>query len=66
MPVHPGDVIICRQSCAEPGFGLFTMHILPHDVAFTDGARRCLAGEIDACICQDRQAKMYSNRDSFL
>ena len=31
----PGDVIICRRSCAEPGFGLFAAHFLPHDVTFS-------------------------------
>ena len=34
MPVYPGDVIICRRSCAEPGSGLFAVHFLPHDVTF--------------------------------
>ena len=35
IPVCPGDVIICRRSCAEPGFGLFAAHFLPHDVTFS-------------------------------
>ena len=35
IPVCPGDVIICRRSCAEPGFGLFATHFLPHDVTFS-------------------------------
>ena len=35
MPVCPGDVIICRWSCAEPGSGLFAVHFLPHDVTFS-------------------------------
>ena len=26
MPVYPGDVIICRRSCAEPGSCLFAVH----------------------------------------
>ena len=34
MPVYPGDVIICRRSCAESGFRLFAMHFLLHDVTF--------------------------------
>ena len=34
IPVCPGDVIICRRSCAEPGSGLFAAHFLPHDVTF--------------------------------
>ena len=32
IPVCPGDVIICRRSCAEPGSGLFAAYFLPHDV----------------------------------
>ena len=35
IPVCPGDVIICRRSCAEPGSGLFVAHFLPHDVTFS-------------------------------
>ena len=35
IPVCPGDVIICRRSCAEPGSGLFAVHFLPHDVTFS-------------------------------
>ena len=35
IPVCSGDVIICRRSCAEPGFGLFAAHFLPHDVTFS-------------------------------
>ena len=35
IPVCPGDVIICRRSCAEPGSGLFAAHFLPHDVTFS-------------------------------
>ena len=35
MPVYPGDVIICRRSCAEPWSCLFAVHFLPHDVTFT-------------------------------
>ena len=35
IPVCPGDVIICRRSCAEPGSGLFAPQFLPHDVTFT-------------------------------
>ena len=35
MPVCPGDVIICRWACAEPGSGLFAVHCLPHDVTFS-------------------------------
>ena len=35
MPVYPGDVIICRRSCAEPGSCLFAVHFLPHDVTFS-------------------------------
>ena len=34
IPVCPGDVIICRLSCAEPGSGLFAPQFLPHDVTF--------------------------------
>ena len=33
--VCPGDVIICRRPCAEPGSGLFAAHFLPHDVTFS-------------------------------
>ena len=35
IPVCPGDVIIYRRSCAEPGSGLFAVHFLPHDVTFS-------------------------------
>ena len=35
IPVCPGDVIICRRSCAELGSGLFAPQFLPHDVPFT-------------------------------
>ena len=35
MPVYPGDIIICRRSCAEPGSDLFAVHFLPHDVTFS-------------------------------
>ena len=34
MLVYPGDVIICRRSCAEPGSCLFAVHFLPHNVTF--------------------------------
>ena len=33
--VCPGDVILCRRSCAEPGSGLFAAHFPPHDVTFS-------------------------------
>ena len=35
MPAYPGDVIICRRSCAVPRSGLFATHFLPHDAAFS-------------------------------
>ena len=35
IPVCPGDVILCRRSCAEPGSGLFAAHFPPHDVIFS-------------------------------
>ena len=35
IPVCPGDVIICRRSCAEPGSGLFVVHFFPHGVTFS-------------------------------
>ena len=35
MPVYPGDVIICRRSCAKPDYGLFVAYFLPHVVAFS-------------------------------
>ena len=52
IPVCPGDVIICRWSCAEPGSGLFAaifscMMSLP---ALIGSARCPLAEEIEAYI----------------
>ena len=62
MPVCPGDVIICRRSCPEPGSGLFAAHFLPHDVTFSID-RWC---QVPSCggksfIRQDRQAKCTQN-----
>ena len=64
IPVCPGDVIICRRSCAEPGSGLFAAHLLPHDV--TLGINRwCQVPPACGGIAwrQDRQAKMHSDPD---
>ena len=70
VPVCPGDVIICRRSCAEPGSGLFVPQFLPHDVTFTINwwCQVPLAEAIGACIRQDRLAEMHSDpdRDFFL
>ena len=67
MPVHPGGVIICRRSCAEPGCCFFAAHFLPRFSrtmllsAFIGGAMWPHAEENAACVRHDRQAKMHSD-----
>ena len=55
----PSLVTVCLPSIFYRTMSLLT---------FIGGAWRPLAEEIDACICQDHQAKMHSDpdRDNFL